>query len=164
MVVLEVQKGLHQDGGTFLEDSLSLPKSSRGNFYGNKDSSPGPGSYNTFSTFGGPKAVISGRFARNSTDQVPGPGQYNPDTSVRYARTAFQYTMGGRPATSAKDSAPGPGSYDVNRSQSKGGIGVRFGRESRKGLNHSASQYVPGPGSYGVEEYISKRSTAPRYT
>lgn len=123
---------------------------------------PGPGSYNTSSAFGGPKAFISGRFAQRSTDQMPGPGQYNPDTKLRQSRTTFQYSMGGRPNTSARSGAPGPGAYNLEKSQSKKGI--KFGKEPRSGLNHSSSQYVPGPGSYGSIERDFTRSNAPKYT
>lgn len=140
----------------------SLAKGSRDNLHTANGANPGPGSYNASSTFGGPKAFISGRFARSSTDQVPGPGQYNPDPQVRQTRTAFQYSMGGRPNTSSKGGAPGPGAYEINRPQSKGG--VKFSREPRSGLNQSSSKYVPGPGSYGSIERDFTRSNGPKYT
>ena len=114
-----------------------MGKSSRGDIY-RKSGEAGPGSYNPSSGFGGPKAFISGRYGQHSGDQVPGPGQYNPDTKLRQSRTTYQYTMQGRPNTSTRDNGPGPGSYELDKGKGKGGI--KFGKDTRSGLNHSSAE------------------------
>ena len=125
---------------------------------------PGPGAYEQKSRLEGPKPVISGRHAQSIQNFVPGPGQYNPDDRARKAATAFKYTMAGRPSSAVRTSgAPGPGSYDLR--VNKINKGVRFGKDTRKGLGDTATRAVPGPGAYDARpQTAGGRYNAPKYT
>ena len=70
--------------------------------------------------------------------------------------------MEGGPKTYTRDNGPGPGSYELDKGKGKGGI--KFGKDTRSGLNNSSSKFVPGPGTYGSDNYESKRYNAPKYT
>ena len=71
--------------------------------------------------------------------------------------------MAGRPQTATKDSAaPGPGAYNTTLLREK--AGVRFGKDSRKGLSESYSHFVPGPGAYESATASEKKHAAPKYT
>ena len=153
-------------------------------FHDDGSSTPGPGSYDSRGTFGGPKWTIKGRLGPTPAplaapyralpslmgtgpkvaimgrhpqqpDLTPGPSYVPPE----FGSGSRKSHVGTRPTQAASFQTPGPGSYNV-----KPGFAV----EGRKSTLHGHDKSIPmGPPTPGPAAYtpdasaVLKRSPAP---
>lgn len=112
---------------------------------------PGPGSYDTPSTFDRPKTAITlrGKPTYVNNTITPGPGQYNiNEASIVTQKRSGAYKVGTAKRkffnVNEKDPGLGPGQYDYKEKHDKG-----FVFSKQKKFN-TIDNKTPGPGSYKI--------------
>ena len=134
---------------------------------------PGPGSYNIKSDFGGPKYTMGLKRVTKSLSQnnlSPGVGSYEMRKDSSFQKPCFKFDTEKRDNLEINKSSknyPGPGTYkEINALESKG-FKWTFPQQGRftkiKPRNSKLVRIqVPGPGSYNIQNLIGNEG--PKYT
>ena len=113
---------------------------------------PGPGSYNTISSFDRPKSgcIIRGKPLYSSNTNTPGPGEYNINEASKKTqkKRGPEYKVGSerRRFFNINETNPGigPGYYNYKPNNKKGCV---FSKERKFNVKDNKT---PGPGSYKI--------------